>query len=431
MVLGQAEYRRFTAIYKVHQYVRTHLEILAMNHYQACIILLSILFLITSTSGLPTPDEWRTTAYGHFSSLTKEDVDPFISTLITYNQSKGMVVVLVDRDGYCWYSYGTLTTKDDDSPDNRTLFDIGSVSKVMTGLLMADGEIRGEYNLTAPVNTWLPDQYHLNGEGQTITGADLATHRSGLPVTPEVFALTDPAATGADQLEESMRHYQTMTADETYQWLANTTLYSPPGYEYLYSNLGGAVAGDSIARAAGVPYPQLFEERIAIPLDMTSTGASWTIEDLNRRATGYRGYEYPADEAHLIRFNEFWTATGGIHSNADDMAVFLAAQLGLIETPLVDAIAMTHTPRFTAYTGPPLLEQGIFWDILHNRDGTIIIKKPGETNAHQAVIAFNPTMGAGVVILSNTATVGGTHVEGQAIALLERMQVKKQNQKSV
>jgi CubicO group peptidase (beta-lactamase class C family) len=386
--------------------------------------------LITGAAALPSPDEWRSSAAGHFSRLTREDVDSFITPLIEYNLSKGLIVVLVDRDGYTWYDYGNIHAKNGTYPVNTTLFDIGSVSKVMTGLLMADSEIRGEYNLSAPVNTWLSGEYTIPGyEGIEITGTDLATHRSGLPVTPDEFASTDPTISGADLVEESMRHYQTMTADETYQWLSGYSLLGPPGYDYLYSNLGAAIAGDSVSRAEGIPYPQLLQERITGPLGMTSTGASWTLDDLNRRATGYRGYDYPVTEAGLIRFNEFWTGTGGIHSSADDMAVFLAAQMGLADTPLAGAINITHAPRAVSREGPPLLEQGIFWDVLHNRDGTIIIKKAGETNAHQAAIAFNPAMGAGVVILSNTATVGGVHVEETAIALLERMQVKDRYEK--
>ncbi|MFH0967237.1 MAG: serine hydrolase [Methanobacteriota archaeon] len=395
-------------------------------HNLIFIIVFCIIILITQTAALPTPDEWRISAANQFSSLSQKEVDPFISPLITYNLSKGVIVVLVDQGGYVWYSYGTLDTVTGKYPENTTLFDIGSVSKVMTGLLMADAEIRGVYNLSAPVNAWLSGSYTLPGyEGIEITGIDLATHRSGLPVSPDAFAVVDPTISGADQIEESMRHFQTMTADDTYQWVSNSSLFAPPGYEYLYSNLGAAIAGDSVARAEGISYPNLFSERIANPLGLTSTAAAWTLDDLNRRTIGYRGYEYPPDEAHLIRFNEFWTATGGIHSDADDMAVFLASQLGLIDTLLIDAIAKTHIPISVTHEGTPLLEQGIFWDILHNRDGTIIIKKAGETNAHQAAIAFNPAMGVGVVILSNTATIGGTHVEEQAIALLEKMQVKK------
>lgn len=392
-----------------------------MSIFIICLILFN-----TTTLALPTPAEWRTAAVNHFSTLSKEEVDPFISPLIAYNLSKGVVVVLVDQDGYTWYSYGSLNTVSGSNPENTTLFDIGSVSKIMTGLLMADAELRGVYNLSAPVNTWLEGQYTLPGyEGIQITGVDLATHRSGLPVTPDSFAEVDPAVSRADQIEESMRHFQTMTADDTYQRVSNISLLAPPGYEYLYSNLGAAIAGDSVARAEGIAYPDLFSERIANPLGMASTGASWSSDDLSRRATGYRGYEYPPDEAHLIRFNEFWTATGGIHSDADDMAVFLAAQMGLIDTPLADAIAKTHIPLAITHEGPPLLEQGIFWDILHNRDNTIIFKKAGETNAHQAVIAFNQDMHAGVIIFSNTASIGGMHVEEQAIAIMEKMEVKK------
>lgn len=401
-----------------------------MNYYHlVCITGICIILLVTQAVALPTPDEWRTSAMNNFSSLSKEEVDPFILPSITYNLSKGIVVVLVDPDGYTWYSYGEINTMTGRYTENTTLFDIGSVSKVMTGLLMEDAEIRGVFNLSKPVNTWLADQYPIPGyEGAEITGINLVTHRSGLPVTPDSFAVVDPTLSGADRIEESMRHFQTMTADETYQWVSNSSLFAPPGYEYLYSNLGGAIAGDIVARAEGIPYPDLFAERISGPLDMSSTGAVWMSDDLNRRSTGYRGYEYPADEAHLIRFNGFWTATGGIHSDADDMAVFLAAQLGLIDTPLAGAITRTHIPLAVTHKGPPLLEQGIFWDILHNRDGTIILKKAGETNAHQAAIAFNPDLDAGVVILSNTATIGGTHVEDLAIALLEKMQMKKMSQ---
>lgn len=363
------------------------------NQNLICILIICFTLLPPGVMALPSPDEWRVSASGHFSGLSKEEVDRFISPLITYNLSKGVVVVLVDRNGYTWYSYGTINTPSGTVPVNMTLFDIGSVSKVMTGLLMADAEIHGVYNLSAPVNTWLNGTNTLPGyEGVEITGTDLVTHRSGLPVTPEEFAQIDPALSGADQLEESMRHYQTMTADDTYHQVSNISLLGPPGYESLYSNLGAAIAGDSVARASGSSYPDLFSERIAKPLGMTGTGAAWTTDDLNRRVTGFRGYEFPPDEAHLIRFNEFWTATGGIHSDADDMAVFLAAQLGLIDTPLAEAIAKTHISLAVTHEGPPLLEQGIFWDILHNRDGTIIIKKAGETNAHQAVMAFNPDL---------------------------------------
>ncbi len=394
-------------------------------------IILSILLLISHSTALPSPDEWKISSAGHFSSLSKDEVDSFIDPFITYNLSKGIIVVLVDQNGYTWYSYGRPDEKIGTIPDNTTLFDIGSISKTMTGLLMADAEIEGLYNLSTPVNSWLGDEYTLPGEdGKDITGIDLVTHRSGLPRTPEKFSEVNPADSEADQIEDSMQHFQTMTADDTYREIANSSLLAPPGYQYLYSNLGGAIAGDVVSRAERDSYSQLLTERITGPLGMTSTGASWSAEDLERRATGYRAYAYPTDEARLIRFNEFWSSSGGVHSDADDMAVFVAAELGLIDTPLSDAMQKTQVPLAVASSGPSLLEQGTFLDILHNRDGTIILKKAGETNAHQADIAWNPDLKAGVVILSNTANIGGIHVEDTAIALLERMQVKRINQQN-
>ncbi len=394
--------------------------------------ILFIIFLIlciTPAVALPTPNEWRVFAADHQGSLSKEEIDAFISPLITYNLSKGLIVVVVDKDGYAWYPYGVADALTDRPLDNTSLFDIGSVSKVMTGILMADAEIRGIYNISAPADTWLSGKYRLPAyEGMTISGRDLATHRSGLQTVPDTFFQVNPDSSSEDQMEEAMLQYQTMTADEVYQWLSGQELLSPPGYQYIYSNLGAAIAGDTVARAEEIPYPELFGLRIANPLGLSGTGATWTLEDLDQRATGYRAYSYPTSVANIIRFNEFWTAAGGIHSNADDMAVFLAAVMGLLDTPLDNAIAQSQAPLAVTATGPPLLEQGLFWDILHNRDGTTILKKAGETNAHQAAIAFNPDLKAGVVILSNTASIGGIHVEEQAIALLERIKVKKKNE---
>ncbi|NLV25586.1 MAG: beta-lactamase family protein [Methanomicrobiales archaeon] len=399
-----------------------------MTGFHYTLTLIIILALCLHGAALPTPDEWRESAREQFFSMSKEEIDPYITPLIDHNLSKGLVVVMADQNGYAIYSYGTIKTKSEGILPNETLFDIGSLSKVMTGILMADGEIRGVYNLSSPVNTWLFGEYSLpDFEGVDMTGFDLATHRSGLPASPDKFSEYDPLSSYADQIEHSMEHFQTMTADDTYNWVSNSSMLAPPGYQFLYSNLGAAIAGDTIARSQGVSYPDLLSRQILSPLGMTSTGAIWTLDNLGRRAQGYRGYEYPADEAHLIRFNEFWTATGGIHSNAEDMAVFLAAQMGLLDTELSGAIEKSHIPVAEMYEGPPRSEMGIFWEILHNRDGTTIIKKAGETNAHQAAIAWNPDFQVGVVILSNTATITGTHVIDNAIALLERMQVKNLN----
>ena len=392
------------------------------------VILICILLLIIPGTALPSPDEWRESARDHFEAMTREEVDQFIDPLITYNVSNGIVVVLVDQHGFSIYPYGNLQTRAGDIPGNEMLFDIGSVSKVMTGLLMAIGEEEGVYSISAPTETWFGDTCPVpDYEGKEITGQDLASHRSGLPSSPDAFSEYDPDASYADQVEQSTTHFLTLSFNETCQWLGTTELLTPPGYQYQYSNLGAAIAGASIAQAYGQTYPDLLEDKILNPLGMTHSGAAWTMEDLEGRATGYRGYEYPADEAIFIGFNDFWTATGGVHSNADDMAVFLAAELGLIDTPFSDAIAMTHEPYAIITEGPPLMKSGIFWDILYNRDGTTILKKAGETNAHQAAIAFNPDLQTGVVILADTATITGNHVIDTAIALLERMQVKHTN----
>ena len=152
-------------------------------------------------------------------------------------------------------------------PGPDTLFEIGSITKVLTGVLLADMHLRGEVALTDPLSR------HLPGSGPAWPGAeptllDLATHRSGLPNMPRPLALKsavfvagigsrDPWA-GAD-------------APRFARLLRDERVKPPRAGQFAYSSLGFALLGDALAAAAGRPYEDLLRERVLDPLGMHAT----------------------------------------------------------------------------------------------------------------------------------------------------------------
>jgi len=96
----------------------------------------------------------------------------------------GMIAVAVDRGGARMISHGSSGIANL-AMDGDTVFEIGSLGKVLTALLLADMAARGEVSFDDPVVTHLPPSAALGVRGRPITLLDLATYTSGLPRMPD------------------------------------------------------------------------------------------------------------------------------------------------------------------------------------------------------------------------------------------------------
>jgi CubicO group peptidase (beta-lactamase class C family) len=132
---------------------------------------------------MPTP-----TAGPTIPSAVKEH----IRELVDNEYSRGIVVALIDASGTTYYSYGKMSR--DGAPVNeRTIFEIGSVSKVFTAILLADLVERGVVTLDTPIEKYLPPEVRVpERNAKKITLEHLATHRSGLPRMPTNWKPKDP-----------------------------------------------------------------------------------------------------------------------------------------------------------------------------------------------------------------------------------------------
>ena len=296
----------------------------------------------------------------------------------------GIIVGLVDSSGTSYYTYGRPRQGSSQSLDENTIFEIGSITKIFTSVVLTDLVKRGVIGLDDPIDKYLPDEVKVpTRNGKSITLKQLAEHTSGLPRLPSNFetrAIENP--------------YAEYTTELLYDFLSGYQLQRDAGSGYEYSNLGFGLLGHILGRVSARPYEQLVVDRIAKPLEMEDTRITLSSAQGSRFAQGHVG-DKPVGHWD---FNCL-AGCGALRSSAKDMVRFLAANLGLFKTELDPALRRVLSER--RETGTPGLTSAMGWHI-STRFGTEIIWHNGGTGGYHSFCGFAPDRGFGVVVLSNS-----------------------------
>lgn len=330
------------------------------------------------------------------STANAQPKDPGIREILIqrideFHQSVGIVAGTIGPDGRKVVSYGALEKGDPRSLDGDTVFEIGSVTKVFTALLLSDMVQRGEVALTDPVSKYLPATVKMpQRNGKQITLQDLANHTSGLPRMPANFKPKDPANPFADY-----------SVAQLYEFLSSYELTRDPGAQYEYSNLGGGLLGHVLALRAGMDYEALVRARITGPLDMKSTSIALTPGMKARMATGHDGKLKPVANWDLPTL----AGAGALRSTANDLLKFLAANLGYTRTPFAPAMAAMLDARKP--TGAPGVEIALGWHITSTPATDPVTWHNGGTGGYRSFIGYDPKTRTGVVVLANASTAAG------------------------
>jgi serine-type D-Ala-D-Ala carboxypeptidase/endopeptidase len=276
----------------------------------------------------------------------------------------------------------------------RVMFEIGSVTKVITSLLLAIGVERGEVALDDALSEHLPSGSHVPGADDTeITLIHLATHRSGLPRLPPRF------------FWEALRHrddpYAELTTERVLEALSRTKLRKSPGERFGYSNFGGGLLGIALCHAAGADYRTLVRERIALPLGMTDTTVALDEDQRSRLAPGTKRGGKPAGPWVITGL----AGAGALRSTVTDLLTFVRAQMGTLpDVPqeLAAAIRSTHRERASGGRLSPALRLGLGWMLLPiGRQKLETLWHNGGTGGYRSYVGLAPSIPAGVVVLSS------------------------------
>lgn len=324
-----------------------------------------------------------------------------MSAFMNDHQLPGIAVaIIVNGKAYSYYAgYADIEKKIPIS--NKTIFEVGSISKIMTSILFTQEVDFAKMDFNDSVRKYLPE---LPPTFDKITLQELATYTSGLPFT----------------IPDSIKSH-----DELNTYLSKWTPTYKPGRQWMYSNFGIGILGYALEGSTLRNYDDLYWRHIASPLGMEKIGTFLSDKQKLNFAQGYDKNNQPVAHAEV----DLFPASHGIKMSADDMQHFLSAAVGLPGTPerVFYPIRMTQAAYVRLSDG----QQGLAWQIhdmksndvnslLHEPadvnmgpmrvaeiyeraiyNGDALVDKTGSTNGFRAYIAVIPNKKSGIAILTN------------------------------
>ncbi len=336
---------------------------------------------------------------GHASVVDEQALHALLVERIDERKWGTAIVVGVSSpEGRRVVSYGTLALNDSRKVDGATVFEIASLTKVFTALVLADMAARREVNLDAPVSTCLRASAKVPQHGgRQITFVDLATHSSGLPLRPTNLAS-----------QEALNKYAGYTVEQLYQGLASFTLPRDPGTAFEYSTWGFGLLANALAHCGGTSYEALLAQRVTKPLGMRDTMFGPTAAVRSRLASAYDAKLRPVPNEGLGALN----GSGGLYSSVDDLLKLIELFLGRGPQPLAASAATMVEPRRPG--DDPQTRMALGWRV-STTDGVKTLWSSGRADGYRSFMAFDPQARVAVVALTNAATHAGVDDIGRHV----------------
>jgi CubicO group peptidase (beta-lactamase class C family) len=328
-------------------------------------------------------------------------VEPYLA-----NNKVNSVSIGVIANGQTWKrSFGSLSTDDTRSADEKTIYEIGSISKVFTSILLADAIESGKLKLDDPISTVMKDLAKKNPTiGSTITFRHLSHHMSGLPPMPTNIAPADPT--------NPFKGYDRAMLTE---YMLSAAPAKKPNEAYEYSNLAAGLLGDLLSQQAGVSYEALLKEKITGPLGMKDTTITLS-KDQSARLAPPRNSALLPDKAWDF---DALAGCGAIRSNVDDMLLFAQASMNPPDGPVGKALDLAWKQHKPAIKGNHAM--GLGWMIAG--DGSTRWHN-GQTGGYHGMILVSRDLKCATVMLCNTAELQLDALAEQIFQTLAGLDVK-------
>lgn len=320
-----------------------------------------------------------------FAQVPIDSIKAIIKREVTNKRSKSIIVGIVDANGRQIVAEGYKSDQNHTLPDGNTIYEIGSITKVFTSLVLADMSIKHQLNLTDPISKFLPKTVKIPvRNGKEISLLSLSTHRSGMPRFPYNV---DPK-----NLEQPYADY---TVDKLYEYVSH---FEPPfdiDTKWRYSNVAYGLLGNILTLTAKKDFETLITEEICKPLNLNNTVISLTKKQKSNLATGH------AETGTAVGLTDLGAIGpgGSIRSTANDLLTFAEANLGLIKTNLSPAIELTHVLQAKKDGNDTYTTMG--WTLVSD-DGKNLLFKDGGMPGYCTFLGIDKKNRIGVVVLSNS-----------------------------
>ena len=327
-------------------------------------------------------------------------LDRFIRHEMTDKELPALSIALVDGQNVVWArGFGIANPKDSTPATARTVYRVGSVSKLFTDIGVMQLVERGVLDLDAPVSRYVPDFHPSGHRAAAITLRQLMSHRSGLVREPPVGHYFDNSA---PSLEATVRS------------LSDTRLVYAPGSRTKYSNAGIAVVGLAVATAGQGRFPEYLAQNVLRPMGLedsafepdssiaprTAQASMWTLD--------HRGFPAPTFELGMA-------PAGSMYSTVLDLGRFMSVLFARGRTARgqvlsAKSLEQMWTPQFAARG--PRTGFGLGFDI-SSLDGRRVVRHGGAIYGFATELAALPDDSVGVVV---AITKDGTNAVAERIA---------------
>ncbi len=336
-------------------------------------------------------------------AVISQEIKDNIKLRVDNGINTGIVVGIIDGDKTYYYSYGVKSLTGKESVDEHSVFEIGSITKTFTGIILADMVIKGEMSLDEPLQKYLPKGITApTRNGASIKLIHLSNHTSSLPRMPGNFNPANPANPFADYSEKQL-----------YDFLKSYELPRDIGSQYEYSNYAAGLLGHIMATAQGITYEALMIDVIAKPLGLQDTRIAFTENMKKNLAIGHQ------DGVQVENWDLSTLAgAGAIRSTAVDLLNYVSVNMGKVKSKLYPAMQLSHKNSRTEGANPLV---GLGWHIAVD-DKSAIIWHNGGTGGYRSYAGFVRGGDRGVVVLTNsTASIDdiGMHLLNPKVPLTD------------
>jgi CubicO group peptidase (beta-lactamase class C family) len=313
-------------------------------------------------------------------------VDSVARTHIDKENASGMSIGVIQDGKTYFYHYGEMDKSTKKMADNNTFYEIGSITKTFTGILLAHAILEKKIDLETDIRRYLTEEYpNLEYKNKPILIKHLANHTSGIISFPSLDVM---AQKGYDA-KNPYKHY---TSDMVLAYLHKVKLDTVPGFKSNYSNFATGLMGIILEKTYKMSYADLVKKYITDPLSMKATKIVLTDEEDKIFAKPY------AENGDLTGHWDLTGlgAAGAIRSNIVDMLQYAKANMAASD----EAMAFSQKPTFKQGATS---ETGLYWQLNVNKKGQLVTWHNGGTGGFSTFCGFIKEKNRAVVMLANSS----------------------------
>jgi CubicO group peptidase (beta-lactamase class C family) len=315
---------------------------------------------------------------------TDRKVDTAARNYIQKSNTVGLCIGVINKGEVSIYDYGETVKGNHKLPNPDNFFEIGSVTKTFTAMLLAYYANLGRIKLSDPITRYLPDSVAANPELRSITLQNLSNHTSGLARLPDNLI---------EHATDASNPYKDYTKQLLYDYLRTCKLTGKPGQQYAYSNLAVGLLGSILEGVSGETFEQMVQQVICKPLGMLNTGQYLNPLLSPRFVQVYDAYGQPTTGWDF----DVLAPCGALRSTMNDMLIYTKANMQPGTDELSKAIALTHKVTFNKD-----VKIGLAWHIITVNNVDYYFHDGG-TNGSNCFVAFNADKNLALIVLSNAA----------------------------